>query len=284
MTQNNDLKSKIDQAVAFVSAQMKFAPTIGLILGSGLGGLVEQIDGVAIPYRDIPGFPVSTAPSHAGVLHIGKLLGQRIVAMQGRVHMYEGYSARDVAFPVHVMASLGAGTLLVSNASGGLNSDYAAGDIMLIEDHLSLPGLAGADPTRGPHHEELGPRYTSLNGTYDKALLEIAEKAAVALDCRTRRGVYGFVVGPALETPAEVRALRMLGCDAVGMSTAPEVIVARQRGLRVLGISAICNIAVSDVHDPHITSAEEVFDALTSAAPNLHKLVETVLIELSKEQ
>jgi len=266
-----------ESAEAYIRERTDIVPDTALILGSGLGGLADEIHGISIPYGDIPGFPVSTAPSHAGVLHIGQLAGRSVVAMSGRVHMYEGYSAGDVAFPVHVMAGLGAKTLVVTNASGGLSPGYAAGDLMILEDHLSLPGLAGADPTRGAHDPSLGPRFTSLNEAYDRALAALALARATALKVNAHRGTYGFVVGPALETPAEVRALRMLGCDAVGMSTVPEVIAARQRGLDVLAISAICNIAVDSVDSEHVTTAEEVFEALTTTAPTLQHLVTDIL-------
>ncbi|MEM8636212.1 MAG: purine-nucleoside phosphorylase [Pseudomonadota bacterium] len=280
MNQMQGPKNQVDLAVDFISAEMTIKPDIAMILGSGLGALSEEVEGVTIPYEDIQGFPVSTAPSHSGHLHIGSLCGRDVVLMSGRVHMYEGYSAQEVAFPVNVMASLGVQTLIVTNASGGIRADYTAGDIVLIEDHLSLPGLAGHDPTRGHHDPSLGDRFTSLNGAYSKRLLTLAEKSAAHSNLRCHRGVYGFVVGPSLETPAEIQALRTLGCDLVGMSTVPEVVMARQRGIDVLAISAVCNMAVSEIDDPHITTADEVFEALTNCAPKLHTLIRDLLPEL----
>lgn len=274
------MAAQIDTATRFIKERTGVVPDIALILGSGLGDLAVEIDGVAIPYGDIPGFPVSTAPQHNGVLHIGTLHGKPVVAMQGRVHMYEGYGAGEVGFPVHVMASLGATTLMVTNAAGGLNPAYGAGDIMAFEDHLSLPGLAGADPLRGSNDETLGPRFPSLNKAYDSALLSLAETSAEAAGVVLRRGTYAFAVGPSLETPAEVRALRLLGGDAVGMSSVPEVIVARHRGLRVLALSAICNMAVAAVDDDHVTSAEEVYAAIETIRPRLNALIVNIFDQL----
>ncbi|MEM7663082.1 MAG: purine-nucleoside phosphorylase [Pseudomonadota bacterium] len=280
MLLGSDLPSRLAKAVASISGETASAPDIGIVLGSGLGELANEVEGVSIPYGDIPGFPVSTAPGHEGRLHIGKLAGRNVMIMSGRVHMYEGYDAGDVAFPVHVMASLGIRTLMITNASGGLNPGYAAGDFVLVEDHLSLSGLAGADPTRGAHDPSMGERFTSLNGAYDQSLLSLSVACAEQLGYMAHRGVYGFVVGPALETPAEVRALRGFGCDVVGMSTVPEVIVARQRRLRVLAISAVCNMAVSDINDPYVTTATDVFEALTSIAPKLHNLIKVIIPKL----
>lgn len=274
------LSQKLAEATAFIRQKRSALPEIALILGSGLGDIAEAIEGISIPYADIPGFPVSTAPEHAGCLRIGMLFGKPVIAMQGRVHMYEGYSAAEVAFPVHVMAALSAQKLIVTNASGGLNPAYSAGDIVLIEDHLSLANLSGADPMRGPNDTNLGPRFLSQNGAYSKQLLDLAAKAGAEQGEQLRRGTYGFVVGPSLETPAEVRALRTLGCDLVGMSTVPEVMAARYHGLEVLVLSAVCNMAVDSVDDPHVTSAEEVYNAVAAIRPRLEGVLETIFTKL----
>ncbi len=274
------LSQKIAKSVRAVLQLSDLVPETALILGSGMGGVADAIEGVAIPYADIPGFPVSTAPEHVGHLKIGHLEGKLVIAMQGRVHMYEGYTSAEVAYPVHVMAALGAKTLITTNAAGGLNPAYEAGDMVLVEDHLSLAGLAGADPLRGPNEDKLGPRFLSLNGAYAKRLLELAETVGGDLGEALSRGVYGFAIGPSLETPAEVRVLRTLGADLVGMSTVPEVIAARYNRLDVLAISAVCNMAVMSVDDLHVTSAEEVYAAVEQIRPRLQKLLTGLIQKL----
>lgn len=248
-------------------------PEIALVLGSGLGPLADRIDGVRIPYGDIPGFPVTTAPGHAGVLCLGQLFGRTVVAMQGRVHMYEGHSAADVVFPARVMAALGAGTAVFTNAAGGIGPGMAVGDLVLVEDHLSLAVAAGHDPTRGPQEDALGPRFTSLNKAYDPELLVLAQRILPGL----RRAVYAHNVGPSFEPPALIRFFAAMGCGLVGMSTVPEVIAARQAGQRVLALSAVTNIAVSDVADPHVTSEAEVWEAVKIVQPRLLALMERLI-------
>jgi len=271
------LINNVTKAADYISAQTSLKPKIALILGSGLGGFAAQISGVRIPYKDIPGFPVSTAPTHSGVLHIGELHGQNIIAMEGRLHMYEGYSPQEIIFPLRVMAALKAESLIVTNAAGGINTGYKAGDIVFIDDHLSLPGLAGADPTRGTHDKALGPRFTPLNKAYSPPLLKFAQSQLEAMGEVFKTGVYGFVVGPSLETPAEVRALRTLGCDLVGMSTVPEVIAARQMGLEVLAFSAVANMAIDNINNEAVTCAADVFKAMEAMSPKLHMLLNRLI-------
>ena len=269
--------SKIDKAVDFVRERVDVVPDVCLVLGSGLGVLADEIVGQQIPYADIPGFPQSTAPTHKGTLHIGTLAGRNVVAMQGRVHLYEGYQPSEVVFPMRVMASLGAKQAILTNAAGGLDPSFEVGDLVAIEDHLSLANLAGADPLRGPNDDRVGPRFVSMNGAYDKGLIAAAEKVADSADLTLRKGTYAFVAGPSFETPAEVRLLQSLNCHLVGMSTVPEVIAARHHGLQVLAISAVTNIAVNSVQDAHITNEEEVWDAVIEIQPRLRSLVCGVL-------
>jgi purine-nucleoside phosphorylase len=216
---------------------------VGLILGSGLGELAERIEGaVRTPYQDVPGMPRPGVAGHAGEVVLGRLGGQSVAALRGRVHLYEGHTPAAVAFGVRVLRALGCDTLIVSNAAGGLNPAFAVGDLMAIDDHVFLPGLAGASPLIGA----AGERFVSMTSAYDPALIELAVARANALGFVLRRGVYAMVAGPSYETSAELRLLRTIGADAVGMSTAPEVVVARQLGMRVLGVSCITNMALPD--------------------------------------
>lgn len=267
------LGDTIDAAVKAIGERTATTPALALVLGSGLGELAEAVEGVAIPYADIPGFPVSTAPSHKGVLRVGTLAGVPVVAMQGRVHLYEGYTPQEVAFPMRVMARLGARCALLTNAAGGVNEGYSVGDLVVVEDHLSFANLAGRDPLRGPNDERVGPRFVSMNDAYSKRLRAIAHDVAEEVDIALGSGVYGFVTGPSFETPAEIRALRMLGCDLVGMSTVPEVMAARHSGMEVLAISSVTNLAVSSEESDHITSEAEVWEAVETIRPRLAKLV-----------
>lgn len=272
-------KSKIDIALEFVKSRSEVKPDVALVLGSGLGELAEDIKGTKIKYRDIPGFPVSTAPSHKGVLHIGDLFGCKVVAMQGRVHLYEGYKPSDVIFPMQIMASLGAKSALLTNAAGGINQSYSVGDLVCVEDHLSMANLAGNDPLRGPNNSKLGDRFVSMNKAYDPSLIEKIQSAGNAVGVDLKRGVYAFVTGPTFETPAEIRMLRGFGCDLVGMSTVPSVIAARHMGLKVAVISAVTNMAVSTIDDAHITNEEEVWESVKIIRPKLKRLVSNVLTE-----
>ncbi len=228
---------------AFVSIADRVGEPVdtAIILGSGLGGRADETEGATvIPYTEIAGFPVSTAPGHAGRLVLGTLAGRRVALMQGRLHLYEGWSARDVALPVYLMKRLGARRLIVTNAAGGLNAGYRPGEVMLIEDHLNL---TGANPLTGPHEPALGLRFPDMSRAYDPELRAVAVQAATAAGVALHRGIYAGIAGPSLETSAERRWLRSTGADAVGMSTVIEVIAAAHAGLPVLGLSAITNAA-----------------------------------------
>ncbi len=260
------------EAAAFVRERAPARPDIALVLGSGIGPLADQVEGIVVPYGDIPGFPVSTAPGHAGRLIIGRLFGRDCVVMQGRVHLYEGYSPQEVVFPIRVMAALGARTLVLTNAAGGMHPGDRVGDLVVIEDHLSLAVACGLDPLRGPNDPATGPRFVSMNRAYDPDLVALAERLG-----GLRRGTYAHVAGPSFEPPALIRLLRLAGCDLVGMSTVPEVIAARHLGLAVLAISAVTNIAVASVADPHVTNEEEVWTAAEIARPKLLALLRDLL-------
>jgi purine-nucleoside phosphorylase len=241
----------------------------GIILGSGAGTLADDLVAPrAIPYASIPHFPRSTVQGHAGRLLVGELEGKRVIMMQGRFHFYEGYSMQEVTFPVRVARALGARALLVTNAAGGLNPDYRPGDLMVIEDHLNL---FPEHPLRGNHREALGPRFPSMDAPYSPRLVSLALEAAARPGVEPRRGIYVGVQGPSFETPAECRWLRLMGGDAVGMSTVPEVIVARHAGMECLGISVIANRAGSPA------SHEEVLETMHLAAPRLSLLVRHLL-------
>ncbi|MDQ2903322.1 MAG: purine-nucleoside phosphorylase [Ktedonobacteraceae bacterium] len=236
------------EAVAAIRARSTLKPAIAAILGSGLGDLVSAIhDAVALPYEEIPHFARSTVPGHAGRLLIGTLEGVPIVVMQGRFHFYEGYPTQVLTLPVRVMHLLGASTLIVTNAAGGLNPAYRAGDFMLLRDHIGIPGMAGANPLAGPNDERFGERFPPLAMAYDAGLRALARSVATGWpDMTLHEGVYVMVSGPSYETGAELRFLRQIGADAVGMSTVPEVIVARHMGMRVLGLSLITNTATGE--------------------------------------
>lgn len=252
---------KIENAVAFLKGKYEKTPKIGLILGSGLGVLADEIENpVKIPYNEIPDFPVSTVEGHAGQLVFGILSGVEVVAMQGRFHFYEGYSFEKITFPVRVMKNLGVEVLIVTNAAGGVNEDFSPGDLMIITDHINN---MGSNPLIGPNDLRLGVRFPDLSEAYSKELRQSAKEIAKRLNIQVREGVYFGNTGPIYETPAEIRMVRILGGDAVGMSTVPEVIVARHSGLRVLGISCISNMAAGILdqpltHDEVIETTERV--------------------------
>lgn len=268
----------IKQAVEFVHQQSSVSPDIAIILGSGMGDISAKIDGISFPYADIPGFKRATVPTHQGVLHLGKWQGRNVVAMQGRLHRYEGYSAAEVVFPVRLMSALGAKTLLLTNAAGSLDPNYSVGDLFLLEDHLSLANLAGEDPLRFGYEQELGSRFTSLNAAYSKSLIQLlGEASRSALGEMPSKAVYAYVTGPSFETPAEIRMLRQFGCDLVGMSTVPEVLAARQAGMAVAAISAVTNICVDSVNDSYITNEQDIFKALREITPRVEVLLEEVL-------
>jgi len=276
------MSSPLAAAIAVTATALRarlpadFQPQALVILGSGLGALATTVEAVArIPYTELPGWAVSTAQGHAGVLHCGLLAGVPVLVMQGRLHFYEGHPLAATVFPVRVARALGVGTLLVTNAAGGLNPDYRPGDLMLIADHVNLMGWGGANPLIGPHDETLGPRFLPMNPAYDPDLLRLAAVVGADQTPALRQGVYMMIPGPNFETNAELRALRLLGGDAVGMSTVPEVLVARHGGMRVLGISCITNMAVADWTAP--IAHDAVLDVANSAGPRLAALVRGVL-------
>jgi purine-nucleoside phosphorylase len=241
-------KAIIDEAATFIRSTTDLRPEIGLILGSGLGVLGDELeDAVTIPYEDIPHFPVSTVEGHAGELILGKLQGRNVVLMRGRFHMYEGYEPELTALPVRVMKALGISTLLVTNAAGGVNLDYMPGNLMLISDHINL---TGRNPLAGPNDNALGVRFPDMSEAYSRRLRDIAKQTASELGFSIQEGVYVGLLGPNYETPAEIRMLRTLGVDAVGMSTVSEVIVARHSGIEVLGVSCISNMAAGILDQP----------------------------------
>jgi purine-nucleoside phosphorylase len=268
--------ASIDAAAAVVRARFSIAPDVAIILGTGLGALASEISTTAvIDYGDIPGFPLSTVESHAGRLLCGTLAGKTVVAMQGRFHRYEGYSLQAVTFPVRVMCALGARTLVVANACGGLNPLWSTGDLMLIADHINL---LGDNPLIGPNDDRLGPRFPDLSEPYDKQLRAIARDVAAERRITLREGVYVAVTGPSLETRAEYRFLRGIGADVVGMSTVPEVVVAIHGGMRVLGVSIITDLCLPDALEP--ATVEQIIGVATRAEPNLTALVRGFLERL----
>lgn len=267
---------RVKEAAAFVRSRTRLRPRVALVLGSGLGGLADAIERDAtIPYASVPHFPQSTVEGHSGNLVVGTLEGKPAVAMQGRVHFYEGYTMGEVIFPVRVMRALGAETLLVSNAAGGLNPYWRAGDLMVITDHINF---MGTNPLIGPNESDFGVRFPDMSQPYNPGLIRLVEQAAVEEGIPLRRGVYVAVTGPSYETPAELRMLRGFGADAVGMSTVPEVIAARHMGMRVAGITAITDMATGEqiekvTHESVIAVAREV-------EPRFVRLVRRVVREL----
>jgi len=266
-------KAMIEEAANFIRKTTDVQPEIGLILGSGLGVLGDELeDAVTIPYEDIPHFPVSTVEGHAGELLIGNLQGRSVMLMKGRFHMYEGYEPERTALPVRVMKALGVKSLLVTNAAGGINLNFAAGNLMLISDHINL---TGKNPLIGPNDNSLGVRFPDMSEAYSKRLREIARNTATELGFALQEGVYVGLLGPNYETPAEIRMLRTLGADAVGMSTVSEVIVARHAGIEVLGISCISNAAAGILDQP--LSHEEVMETTERVKGQFMSLVLSVI-------
>jgi len=237
---NPGLLARLDEAAAAVRARTPLQPRVGVILGSGLGAFGDSLeDAVSVPYGEIPHFPTSTVVGHGGALALGRCRGVPVAVMKGRVHFYEGYTLEQVVFPARVLGRLGVGTLLVTNAAGAVNTSYRPGELMVIEDHINLLG----NPMLGPNEDALGERFFDMSEAYDRRLRDAAEAACRAAGVRSHRGVYLALTGPSFETPAEIRAFRTLGADAVGMSTVPEVIAARHMGIRVAGISCLTNMA-----------------------------------------
>lgn len=264
---------KIQEASEFISESLQLLPDIGLILGSGLGVLGDEItEPTVIPYETIPHFPQSTVAGHKGQLVIGKLKGKQVLAMQGRFHYYEGYSMQQVTFPVRVMKALGIETVIVTNAAGGINQTFQPGDLMVITDHINL---IGTNPLIGPNEDSLGERFPDMTNAYDQQLIEHTINCAEALKIPLRQGVYVGNSGPTYETPAEVNMLKILGGDAVGMSTVPEVCVARHAGIRVLGISCISNMAAGILDEQ--LSHEDVIKTTSQVRNDFIKLVKEII-------
>jgi purine-nucleoside phosphorylase len=277
MTAATSLFDRVQAAAEVVRRRSALEPEVGLILGTGLGGLAREIAIEAeVPYAEIPGFPLSTVESHAGRLLLGRLAGRPVVAMQGRFHRYEGYDLQQVTFPVRAMHALGARTLIVSNACGGMNPLWAPGDLVLLSDHINL---LGDNPLVGPNDERLGPRFPDMSAPYDPELRTLARAAALELGIPLREGVYAAVPGPNLETRAEYRMLRMAGADVVGMSTVPEVIVANHQGMRTLGISIITDQCLPDALEP--ADIGRIIETAARAEPQLTRLVTTITERLS---
>ncbi len=267
---------EIDEVAAAIRARTRYQPKIGLILGSGLGGMADAIQNPdLIPFNELPHWPISTAPGHVGRLVIGDLENKSVMVMQGRIHFYEGYSMSQVTLPIRVMQRLGIEIIIVTNAAGAINPDYTPGDLMLITDNLNLVGMMGFNPLIGPNLDELGPRFPDMSQVYDRKLGELTRQAAKEAGINLQEGVYAGLSGPSFEGPADLRFLRAIGADAVGMSTVPEVIVARHAGTRVLGISGISNKANLDGNTP--TSHEEVLEAGIVMVPFLTKILRSVL-------
>jgi purine-nucleoside phosphorylase len=271
--------AQFDETAGAIRSKTKEQPKIGIILGSGLGSLADSIDNpVIIPFKDLPHWPRSTVPGHVGRLIIGKLEGQDILVMQGRIHFYEGYSMQQVTLPIRVMQRLGINTLIVTNAAGAVNPEFMPGDLMLITDHINFVGLAGFNPLFGPNIDELGPRFPDMSQAYDRELIKLAKDAAVASSVELREGIYIGLSGPSFEGPADLRFLRLIGADAVGMSTVSEVTVARHGNTRVLGLSGISNKANLD--GSSITTHEEVLEAGRIIAPKMERLIRSLLRRL----
>lgn len=267
---------KIQKTTEYIKKKIDFEPKIGIILGTGLGGLVKEIETKAtIPYNEIPNFPESTVEGHEGRLIFGKLGGKDVVAMQGRFHYYEGYTMEEVTFPIRVLKFLGIKLLMLSNASGGINNDYQIGDLMIIKDHINL---MGDNPLIGKNEDELGPRFPDMSETYDKKIIRYATKVARHNNIHFQVGVYAAVTGPTFETPAEYKYIRILGADAVGMSTVPEAIVARHMSLPCFAVSVISDLGVEGkiVEISH----QEVIDAASMAEPKMTLVVKQMIEKL----
>ena len=277
MTAAAPLFERAERAAAVVRQRCPLVPEVGIILGTGLGGLAAQIAVEAeVPYADIPGFPLSTVETHAGKLLLGRLAGRPVVAMQGRFHRYEGYDLQQVTFPVRVLHALGARTLVVSNACGGMHPLWSPGDLVLISDHINL---LGDNPLVGPNDERLGSRFPDMSAAYDPELRAVARAAALDLGIVLREGVYVAVPGPNLETRAEYRMLRTIGADVVGMSTVPEVIVANHQGMRTIGISIITDQCLPDALEP--ADIGRIIATANRAEPSLTRLISAIVERLA---
>jgi purine-nucleoside phosphorylase len=267
------MEEKIQEAVDFLTSKITSPPKIGIILGTGLGGVTEKIEvELRIPYEEIPHFPISTIEGHRGTLVFGTLAEKNVVAMEGRFHLYEGYTPEEITFPVRVMSKLGVRYLFISSAAGGLDPEFSPGGLMIVKDHINF---TGSNPLIGPNLNALGPRFPDMSEVYNQDLINIAKREAADIDISLKEGVYVGVLGPSLETPAETRFLRMAGADAVGMSTVSEVIVGVHCGLKILLIVAITNVNIPDAMEK--TSLEEVIAAAEKASPSLSLLWEKII-------
>lgn len=272
--------SDYQQAIEVIRQHTDVVPEIGLVLGSGLGTLANEIDDATIiSYNKIPNWPQSTVHGHSGNLVIGTLEGKKVVAQQGRAHFYEGYTMQQITFPIRVMHFLGVQTVILTNAAGGVDPSFSVGDVMLINDHINFPGLTGKNPLMGANDESIGPRFVGLAQAYDRDLRMKAREIAQTNDIPMHEGVYAAVSGPAFETPAEIRMLRTIGANAVGMSTVHEVLVARHAGMRVMACSGITNVAIDAVDSDFETNHEEVLEAGQVIVPRLTAILRGVLRE-----
>ena len=271
--------AQIDRVTDTVRARISQKPRIGIILGTGLGDVAEAVEQPEfIPYVDIPNWPVSTVKGHKGRIVAGNLAGQPVIVLQGRVHYYEGYSMAQVTLPVRILQRLGMEILIVTNAAGAINPEFEPGDVMIITDHISMIGMAGLNPLRGPNLDELGERFPDMSQAYDRQLIKLAREIASSNSLKVREGVYIGLAGPSFETPADLRFLRSIGADSVGMSTVPEVIVARHGNTRVMGLSGISNKANLDGNT--LTTHEEVLEAGKMLAPKIRTLIQGVIKDL----
>jgi purine-nucleoside phosphorylase len=274
MMSTEDYKNKVDETVGFLKGKIKRNPSVVIILGTGLGGLVDSIEvDTLLPYEQIPHFPLSTVPGHQGNLIFGKLSGKYVAVLQGRFHYYEGYSTRELTFPLRTLSLLGAETLVVTNTAGGLDTGFIPGTIMVIRDHINF---IGQNPLRGINVDDWGPRFPDLSEPYDKKLIETTMLCAEKLHlANVTTGIYVAIPGPSLETPAETRFLRSAGADAVGMSSVPEVIVAKHAGMRVLGFSAVANVNDPDNFTPILL--DDIIRTAQEMEPGLQELIKEVL-------
>ena len=271
-----EYRNRIKETKQYIQTKSNLKPEIGIILGTGLGGLVADIDiSSELVYSDIPNFPVSTVESHAGKLIFGKIAGKDVIVMQGRFHYYEGYSMQEITFPVRIMKELGIKVLLISNASGGMNPQFSKGDLMILNDHINL---LGSNPLIGSNLEEYGPRFPDMSEPYSKRLIALAEKVALENQLKVQKGIFIAVPGPNLETKAEYRFLRLCGADCVGMSTVPEDIVAVHSGIEVLGISVITDECFPDALQP--VNVDEIIEVANKAEPKLTLLMKEVIAQL----
>ncbi len=268
-----DYQDKIAEAVAYIEKKIQEKPFAGLLTGTGLGDSGQSLDvSVSLPYEEIPHFPVSTVQSHFGKFLAGRMAKRPVIVMQGRFHLYEGYSPLAVTFPIRVMQALGVETLLVTNAAGGLNPAFRPGDIMIIKDHINL---TGANPLGGPNHDDWGERFPDMTEAYDKRLISLAEDAGRDFAIPLRKGVYAGLLGPSLETPAEIRFLKTIGAEAVGFSTVQEVIAAVHARIKVLGLTVITN--VNDPDHPAPASVEGIIEVAKSVAPQVDRIIFSVV-------